>query len=63
MPKFSAGWLDTFKIKYNIFKKKRHDKAGKVDLQQLELDFTEVRSILQDYSFADIYNMNETAFY
>ena len=31
MPKFSLGWLDNFKNRYNITRRKRHGEAGKVD--------------------------------
>jgi hypothetical protein len=41
----------------------RHGEAGKVDGMQLELDLAEIRSILEDYPLADIYNMDETALY
>jgi hypothetical protein len=63
VPKFSAGWFDAFKTRYHISRKKRHGEAGKVDIMQLELDLAEIRSILEDYLLADIYNMDETALY
>lgn len=63
MPKFSSGWLDSFKTRHDISRKKKHGEAGKVDLQQLEVDLTNLRSITNDYPLADIYNMDETALY
>ena len=63
VPKFSAGWLDAFKARYHISRRKRHGEVGKVDTTQLELDLEEIRSILKDYLLADIYNMDETALY
>jgi hypothetical protein len=63
VPQFSLGWLDGFKARYSISRRKRHGEAGKVDLQQLEIDLTEVRSIIDDYPLTDVYNMDETALY
>lgn len=63
VPKFSAGWLDAFKTRYHISRRKRHGEAGKVDTVQLELDLAEIRTILEDYLLADTYNMDKTALY
>jgi Tc5 transposase DNA-binding domain len=63
VPKFSADWLNAFKTRYHISRRTRHGEAGKVDIMQLELDLAEIRSILEDYPLADIYNMDETALY
>jgi Tc5 transposase DNA-binding domain len=63
MPKFSIGWLDNFKTRYNISRKKRYGEAGKVDKDQLELDLLEIRIIIEEYRLSDIYNMDETALY
>src|SRR5271170_6320816 len=63
LPKFSAGWLDNFKNRWNINRRKRHGEAGKVDKVQLELDLQEIRTVAKDYPLYDIYNMDETALY
>jgi Tc5 transposase DNA-binding domain/Fission yeast centromere protein N-terminal domain len=63
VPKFSAGWLDAFKIRHYISRKKRYGEAGKVDIKQLKFNFTKVRFIIAEYSLADIYNIDEIALY
>jgi hypothetical protein len=35
---FSAGWLDNFKTRWNIRRRKRYGEVGKVDKNQLKLD-------------------------
>ena len=36
MPKFSTGWLDSYKARHNIKKYRQHGEAGVVDLVVIE---------------------------
>jgi hypothetical protein len=58
-----AALTDAFKTRHAISRKRRHGEAEKVDQVQLEIDLTAIRSIIQEYPLADIYNMDETALY
>ena len=40
-PKFSSGWLNVFKARYNVKRRKKHGQAAEVDQIQMELDLTQ----------------------
>ena len=60
-PKWSLGWLEGFKSRNNIRKRKQHGEAASVNIEGAEDRMIELREIVAPYPLGDIYNMDETA--
>ena len=62
-PSFSVGWLDGFKKRNSIRRRKRAGESGSVDLEEMENSLIGLRSSLSLYSLDDIFNMDETGLF
>ena len=62
-PKFSSGWLDGFKKRYNIKKHKQHGEAASADHADSEEKMTNLRTLVDEYGMENSYNMDETGLY
>lgn len=63
VPKFSTGWLDSFKARHNIKKYRQHGESGSIDLVIVKEELQEIREAVNPYTNEDIYNMNESALF
>ncbi len=62
-PKFSSGWLKSFKHRHQIKRYTRHEEAGAVDKVEVEDELIELRKELIFYESDDIYNMDKSALF
>ena len=63
-PKFSSGWLDSYKARCETKMCYYHDESGAVDLAVAETEFDSIRKDLYRYGSEDnIYIMDETALF
>ncbi len=60
---FSNGWLDRFKSRYRIKSYRRFGESGSVDMTVIEEARPKLCQILDQYSWDDIYNMDETGLF
>ena len=63
MPKWSTGWLDGFKARYNIKRYRNFGEVGAVNQIAIEVELEELREQLRSYSNENIYNMDETGLF
>lgn len=61
--KASTGWLDTFKTRHNITKRRRFGESGDVDMEIVEEERPKLREVLDNVDWSCIYNMDETALF
>ncbi len=59
----SPGWLDGFKDRHHISKKKRFGESGDVDKAVVAAERPKLCEILDDVDWSCIYNMDETALF
>jgi hypothetical protein len=57
---FSSGWLAKFKQWHQIRSHRRFGESGAVDTEIIKESLPCIRTILDQYALADIYNMDET---
>jgi hypothetical protein len=57
---FSSGWLAKFKQRHQIRSHRLFGESGVADTEIIEESVPRIRTILDQYAFADIYNMDET---
>ena len=57
---FSNGWLHRFKKRNNIRKYRVHGESGSAPLASLSEERARLQSILGEYTFDRIYNIDET---
>ena len=62
-PKFSSGWLEGYKARYNIRNPIRHNEFGAVGQAAEEAELKDLREQLKNYKREDIFNMDETALF
>ena len=62
-PKFSSGWLEGYKARYNIRNPIRHIESGAVGQAVEETELEDLRERLKNYKREDIFNMDETALF
>lgn len=62
-PAFSIGWLQKIKNRHGIRMHRRLGESGYVDIEALEESLPGIRSRLDQYSVADIYNLDETGLF
>jgi hypothetical protein len=56
---FSSGWLAKFKQRHKIRSHHRFGESGDADTEIIEESLPRIRTILDQYALADIYNMDE----
>jgi hypothetical protein len=64
-PKFEflSGWLAKFKQQHQIRSHRRFGESGATDTEIIEESLPRIRTILDQYALADIYNMDETGLF
>jgi len=60
---FSSGWLAKFKQRHQIRSHHRFGESGATDTKIIEESLPRIRTILDQYALADIYNMDETGLF
>jgi hypothetical protein len=60
---WSNGWLEAFKQRYGIKSFRRFGESGAVDMTVVERELPKLREVLDQYSWGDIYNMDETGLF
>ncbi len=60
---FSSGWLAKFKQRHQIRSHRRFGESGAADTEIIEKSLPHIRTILDQYALADIYNMDETGLF
>ncbi len=63
MPRWSAGWLSSFKRWYGIKQHTKHEEAASVNSEVVKSQLEAIHERLRLYANKDIYNMDETALY
>ena len=61
--KYSKGWLQRFKEKFNLKKRTLHGEAGSVDINSFDAQKIQLKNNLLSYRLSDIYNIDETALF
>ena len=61
--KWSLGWLEGFKSRNGIRKRKQHGEAASVNMEGAEDRMLELRAIVAPYPPNDVYNMDETGLF
>ena len=56
-------WLEGFKSRNNIRKRKQHGEVALVNIEGAEDRIVELRVIVAPYSLMDIYNINKTGLF
>ena len=62
-PKWSLGWLEGFKSRNGIRKRKQHGKAALVNMEGAEDRIIELQAIIAPYLPKDIYNIDKTGLF
>jgi hypothetical protein len=57
---FSSGWLAKFKQRHQIRSHRRFGESGAADTKIIKESLPRIRTILDQYALADIYNMDKT---
>ncbi len=60
---FSSRWLAKFKQRHQIRSHRRFGESGDADTEIIEESLPRIRTILDQYALADIYNMDETGLF
>jgi len=60
---FSSGWLEAFKFRHGIRSYCRFGESGFVDMAALTDTLPAICDILDQYTWKDIYNMDETGLF
>jgi hypothetical protein len=60
---YSNGWLQKFKDRHNISKKKFEGESASADMQQISLGRTSLRALTSSFAPCDTYNMDETGLF
>ena len=58
-PKWSLGWLEGFKSRNGIRKRKQHGEAASANIDGAEDRMVELRVIVIPYLLKDVYNIDE----
>ena len=62
-PSFLSGWVDNFKKRNRISRRKLHGEAGSADTEGAEERMQELRVIVDAYPNQDVYNMDEAGLF
>jgi hypothetical protein len=60
---FSSGWLTKFKQRHQIQSHRQFGESGVADTKIIEESLPRIRTILDQYALANIYNMDETGLF
>jgi hypothetical protein len=60
---FSNGWLEAFKVRHGIKKRRRFGESGSVDMITVAAALPGIRQVLDAYEWRDIYNMDENGLF
>jgi hypothetical protein len=60
---FSSRWLAKFKQRHQIRSHRQFGESGVTDMEIIEESLPRIRTILDQYALADIYNMDETGLF
>ena len=60
---YSNGWLQKFKDRHNISKKKFEGESASVDMQQVSSGRTSLHALTSSFAPCDVYNMDETGLF
>jgi len=62
-PKWLIGWLEGFKSRNGIRKRKQYGEAASVNIEGAKDRIIELRAIVAPYPLKDIYNMDKTGLF
>ena len=62
-PKWSISWLEGFKSRNGIRKRKQYGEAASVNIEGAEDRIIELRAIVTSYPLKDVYNIDETGLF
>ena len=62
-PKWSTSWLEGFKSRSNIHKRKQHGEAASVNMEGAKDRMIELQAIIAPYPPKDVFNMDETGLF
>ena len=60
---YSNGWLEKFKRRHGLSKRKFEGEADSADMEQVASGRATLQSLLSNYELCNIYNMDETALF
>jgi hypothetical protein len=60
---FSNGWLEAFKVRHGIKKRRRFRESDSVDMTTVAAALPRIRQVLDAYEWRDIYNMDESGLF
>ena len=60
-PKWSEGWLNRFKHRHNIRKRRKYGESGSVDVEGAQERLKEIQAVVEAYESEDVYNADEAA--
>jgi hypothetical protein len=60
---YSRGWLEKFKLRFNLRRYTKHGEADKVDLKLIEDEIINIKDEISKYNMNDVYNFDETALF
>ena len=60
---YSNGWLQKFKDRHNISKKKFEGESASADMQQVSSGRASLRELTSSFAPCDVYNMDETGLF
>ena len=61
--KYSHGWLQRFKQRFNITFKQKHGDSAHINIEELEKLQTKIKKTTGSFAATDIYNLDETALF
>jgi hypothetical protein len=61
--KWLLGWLEGFKSRNGIYKRKQYSEAALANMDKAEDRMVELQVIIKPYSLKDVYNMDETGLF
>ena len=62
-PKWSEGWLQRFKDRHNVRKRRQYGESGSVDVAAAAPRLETIQSIVTEYPSEDIYNVDEAGLF
>jgi hypothetical protein len=60
---YSRGWLEKFKLRFNLRRYTKHGEADKVDLKLIEDKIINIKDEISKYNMNNVYNFDETALF
>lgn len=62
-PKFSTGWLESFKARHSIRSYKKYGEVTDVDIEDSAKATHNIRVRTSEYTLSNIYNIDQTGLY